>query len=267
MAGKRSRAGMRIASWVEQPKEGGDLGGRQAGRRAGGRAGRQAGRQAGWLAVSNRHVCRWRRSTIPKCLNMRNFEQGICNETWRSLSAGYKIPGKRRQIRRRQGAVGRRVGAQKICQNSGRNSEVCKTSGVDDGWFRAGSRDTQSITVEKREAGDAHQALQGYRAGDGDDRGLPLQAKEPLPTHATPGTSNIHTMTHKQLRTRIRVIENARGAQALLKMKFFAIGLRCEGLSELAEEAEASYERLVEILGRPAWEGTLESQEDILELS
>ncbi|EKX41474.1 hypothetical protein GUITHDRAFT_112445 [Guillardia theta CCMP2712] len=79
----------------------------------------------------------------------------------------------------------------------------------------------------------------------------------------------IRTMSEKQLRTRIKVIENARGSQALLKMKLFAIALKCEDYPELSQEAEDSYQRLVEVLGRPAWEGSLMfgTEEDIVELS
>ena len=52
-------------------------------------------------------------------------------------------------------------------------------------------------------------------------------------------------------------------------MKLFAIALKCEDYPELSQEAEESYQRLVEVLGRPAWEGSLmfATEEDIVELS
>lgn len=61
----------------------------------------------------------------------------------------------------------------------------------------------------------------------------------------------VMTMSEAQLGRRITAIERACGQHAVVKMKLFASVLALEGYAELAEEAAAAYQRLVEKLGLP----------------
>lgn len=63
------------------------------------------------------------------------------------------------------------------------------------------------------------------------------------------------TMSEKQLKQRIKVIERAKGKHAVIKMKLFTTILALEGYVDIAEEARDAYQRLVQVLGEPTVDG------------
>lgn len=80
-----------------------------------------------------------------------------------------------------------------------------------------------------------------------------------LPPNATykHTVHRVTSMSEKALDRRIRVIENAQGKYAVLKMRMFAEVLILEGYDELAKKAEAALGRLLEL---PKYKDTADDQ-------
>ena len=56
-------------------------------------------------------------------------------------------------------------------------------------------------------------------------------------------------MSDKALKTRIKVIENAKGQYCITKMRMFTEVLAIAGKQELADEAQAALQRLCDLVG------------------
>ena len=86
-----------------------------------------------------------------------------------------------------------------------------------------------------------------------------------LPPNATyrHTVHRVLSMSEKALSRRVRVIENARGKYAVLKMRMFAEVLILEGYDDIAAEASASLERL--ILKLPKYKESAKSQKHLYE--
>eukprot|EP00938_MAST-03A_sp_MAST-3A-sp1_P001592 g1592.t1 len=85
-----------------------------------------------------------------------------------------------------------------------------------------------------------------------------------LPPNATyrHTVHRVLSMSEKALSRRVRVIENARGKYAVLKMRMFAEVLILEGYDDIAAEASASLERLMKL---PKYKETAKFQKPLYE--
>ena len=83
-----------------------------------------------------------------------------------------------------------------------------------------------------------------------------------LPPNATyrHTVHRVLSMSEKALSRRVRVIENARGKYAVLKMRMFAEVLILEGYDGIAAEASTSLERLMKL---PKYKESAKSQKHL----